>query len=261
MTHINTTDFSKSKHWNDGYTCIGNDFWLDEDLTVYELKLLGILLTFHYCDEKPIATSYLIKISKIGRTTVIAGIKKLISLKYIEEVKPPTVSSCRYIRLIDKYVVGKKSDLVQETTQPVSPEDTPLCREVYPNKVTNKEITKKEVYSQVAPDVTPLRHTSKNKKNPVIEEAITYLNVKAGKQFKNSKASTKHLLARIKDGYTLEDFKAVIDRKVDEWSGTKMDKFLRPATLFNAEKFEAYMNEKSKRDIDKELQSMLLPPN
>ena len=39
----------------------------------------------------------------------------------------------------------------------------------------------------------------------------------------------------------MEDFKAVIDYKVSEWKGTKMEDYLRPETLFGT-KFESYLN-------------------
>ena len=54
---------------------------------------------------------------------------------------------------------------------------------------------------------------------------------------------------RINEGYTLEDFKRVIDVKVSQWgkeprSGEKdMRVYLRPSTLFGT-KFEGYLQEK-----------------
>ena len=66
---------------------------------------------------------------------------------------------------------------------------------------------------------------------------------------KNFKASTKttqrHISARLEEGYSLEDFKNVIDKKVREWQGTEMDQYLRPETLFGT-KFEGYLNQSDK---------------
>ena len=74
-------------------------------------------------------------------------------------------------------------------------------------------------------------------------EIIDYLNQKAGTRYKHSSEDTrKHIRARVNDGYTLDDFKAVIDRKVEEWKGTEWEKFLRPSTLFGS-KFEGYLNQ------------------
>ena len=82
-----------------------------------------------------------------------------------------------------------------------------------------------------------------NNKN-IYSEAVDYLNEKAGTKYKsNSKNTTKHIKARINDGYTLEDFKTVIDKKCSEWLNTDMEKYLCPDTLFGS-KFEKYLNQK-----------------
>lgn len=84
---------------------------------------------------------------------------------------------------------------------------------------------------------------------PVIpfEEIIHYLNHKANTSYRNNTKKTQSLiLARLKDGFTTEDFKSVIDVKCEEWLHDKqMNKFLRPETLFGT-KFESYLNQKPK---------------
>ena len=79
----------------------------------------------------------------------------------------------------------------------------------------------------------------------VVHEIIEYLNIKATKSYKATTATTKRLInGRLADGYTLEDFKRVIDVKVERWlHNPDMNKYLRPDTLFNAAKFEGYLNE------------------
>lgn len=77
------------------------------------------------------------------------------------------------------------------------------------------------------------------------KEIIDYLNAKAGTNFKHSSADTqKHIRARCDNGFTLDDFKTVIDKKVSEWKGTDMAKYIRPSTLFGT-KFEGYLNQLS----------------
>ena len=49
--------------------------------------------------------------------------------------------------------------------------------------------------------------------------------------------------ARIAEGYTVDDFKKVIDIKAEEWLGTEMDKYLNPSTLFRPSNFEKYLNQ------------------
>lgn len=82
----------------------------------------------------------------------------------------------------------------------------------------------------------------KEKEPPPYQEIIDYLNEKAGKRFKVNDKAKAHINARVNDGYTLPDFRAVIEKKVAEWKGTEMDKFLRPETLFGT-KFEGYLNQ------------------
>lgn len=76
-------------------------------------------------------------------------------------------------------------------------------------------------------------------------DVITYLNEKAGTAFKvNSKDTRKHIRARCDEGFTVDDFKTVIDRKVTEWGNNPdMAQYLRPSTLFGT-KFESYLNQK-----------------
>ncbi len=77
-----------------------------------------------------------------------------------------------------------------------------------------------------------------------VSEIIAYLNEKAGTKYRPSTSKTKKLIhARMVEGFTLEDFKQVIDTKCSEWQGTNMAKYLRPETLFGT-KFEGYLNEK-----------------
>lgn len=75
-------------------------------------------------------------------------------------------------------------------------------------------------------------------------EIIDYLNQKTGKNFKStSKATQRHIKARFSDGFTLNDFKQVIDTKSAQWlKDKKMSAYLRPDTLFGT-KFEGYLNE------------------
>ncbi|MDX1285541.1 MAG: conserved phage C-terminal domain-containing protein, partial [Draconibacterium sp.] len=74
-------------------------------------------------------------------------------------------------------------------------------------------------------------------------DIIDYLNEKSGKDFKYStKKTTSCIKARMEEGFTIEDFKKVIDNKVEDWSNdTKMNEYLRPETLFG-NKFEGYLN-------------------
>ncbi|HCT0584933.1 TPA: phage protein, partial [Staphylococcus pseudintermedius] len=74
-------------------------------------------------------------------------------------------------------------------------------------------------------------------------EVINYLNKQTGKQYKSTTKKNQTVIrARTDEGFSLDDFKRVIDNKVSEWKGTDMEKYLRPETLFGT-KFEGYLNQ------------------
>src|SRR5690625_108051 len=94
-----------------------------------------------------------------------------------------------------------------------------------------------------------------NTSNKDIVEIINYLNDVANKNYRHTTRKTQSLIkARINEGFTVEDFKRVIDIKTSEWNhNPKMQKFIRPETLFGT-KFESYLNQnipiKQKGEID-----------
>lgn len=86
------------------------------------------------------------------------------------------------------------------------------------------------------------------------KEITDYLNDLAGTNYRASSRKTKDLIkARFNEGYTLEDFKVVIEKKTREWiNDNKMKVYLRPETLFGT-KFEAYLNQPVKELTTKDL--------
>jgi uncharacterized phage protein (TIGR02220 family) len=75
-------------------------------------------------------------------------------------------------------------------------------------------------------------------------QVIDYLNKQTGRNYQDVQANRKLINARLKEGHTLNDLFSVVDRKVSQWSDDpKMAQYLRPATLFNAEKFNQYVGE------------------
>ena len=83
------------------------------------------------------------------------------------------------------------------------------------------------------------------------KDIVEYLNLKAKTRYRDTSKKTRDLIrARISEGFTVEDFKKVIDNKCEEWlNNNKMKVYLRPETLFG-DKFESYLNQDipSKKD-------------
>ena len=106
------------------------------------------------------------------------------------------------------------------------------------------------------PDTTPeemeriIKDSEKKKEkdnNNIYSLVIDYLNRKASTNYRASTKNTQGFInARVREGYTVEDFKKVIDSKSKEWLNTDFEKYLRPATLFGT-KFENYLNEANKK--------------
>lgn len=114
---------------------------------------------------------------------------------------------------------------------------THMLPECYTEKEIEKEIEKENRSNNIV---------EKESRQNTIKEIVDYLNLKTKKNFKaGTKATQRHISARLEEGYSLEDFKNVIDKKVREWQGTEMDQYLRPETLFGT-KFEGYLNQSDK---------------
>lgn len=84
------------------------------------------------------------------------------------------------------------------------------------------------------------------KNNSIIDNSIKIiincLNTATSANYRyQSKATQRLISARLNEGFTVDDFKAVIDKKTKEWKGTEMAQYLRPETLFGT-KFESYLN-------------------
>jgi uncharacterized phage protein (TIGR02220 family) len=95
------------------------------------------------------------------------------------------------------------------------------------------------------PEITTENSTEKKNSVP-FEPIIDYLNSKTKSNYKAKTKKTQELIvARWNEGFTLEDFKKVIDLKTEEWlNDPYWNKFLRPVTLFGP-KFESYVNQRS----------------
>ena len=88
-----------------------------------------------------------------------------------------------------------------------------------------------------------------NNKLLICKEVISYLNLKAKKNFKVDTAShQKFIKARLKEGYVLEDFKKVVDVVVAKWKGTEYEQYLQPQTLFG-NKMDNYLNQPMPRKV------------
>lgn len=77
-------------------------------------------------------------------------------------------------------------------------------------------------------------------------QILDHLNQQSGRAYQAVQANLNLILARLKEGATTDQCKAVVDAKVKEWvNDPKMVKYLRPKTIFNATNFAQYVGELS----------------
>lgn len=89
--------------------------------------------------------------------------------------------------------------------------------------------------------------TTLSRSRSLIEQAnevLRFLNEKTGRHYRAVDANLKPIVARLKSGVTVQDCKTLIMRKWNDWhADEKMEKYLRPKTLFAAANFENYLGE------------------
>lgn len=115
--------------------------------------------------------------------------------------------------------------------------------ECYKNDQQPCQYVRQDV-TEESTNIEELTDDDEKNNSQIVKDVIDYLNIAAATNYKSTSEKTKRLIkTRIKDGFALDDFKTVIDKKTSEWQGTDMEKFLRPETLFG-NKFESYLNQK-----------------
>lgn len=91
---------------------------------------------------------------------------------------------------------------------------------------------------------TKLNLSNKNTFRKDAVEILQFLNEKADRAYRPEETNLKFIIARLKSGVTASQCYQIIAKKTREWKGDpEMKKYLRPATLFNATKFEQYLGE------------------
>lgn len=114
-----------------------------------------------------------------------------------------------------------------------------------PKKIPSRTVENTALDTQEVQTIkTDIRKTDiDNNKLLICKEVISYLNLKAKKNFKVDTAShQKFIKARLKEGFVLEDFKKVVDIMVAKWKGTEYEQYLQPQTLFG-NKMDNYLNQ------------------
>lgn len=199
----------------------------DKDLTASAKLLYGEISALANSQGFCWATNgYFADLYGVTKTAVSGWIKQLekrghVRVEVIRNEKKEVTS--RNIYIIENHV--KNSDIPPEndlTTPPQKNESTPPQKNLKENN-TSSNITSNNIY---------------------IVEIIEYLNekLKLKRGFSpKTRATQRHISARLNEGFTVDDFKTVIDSRIAKWlNDEKMREYLRPSTLFGT-KFEDYL--------------------
>lgn len=189
---------------------IARSVWLDKRLNALEKVILMEIDSLDSTERGCYASNkYIAEFCQCSETKVSTAISKLVKLGYL------TVKS------FDGRQRELKSSLSNSERQTINFE-----------KAASQNLKESNI------DNNTVNKTDRNN----IAEIVAYLNERAGTSYRaSSKATSRHIEARLHEGYTLQDFFAVIDKKCAEWKGGEMEKYLRPETLFGS-KFEGYLN-------------------
>ena len=157
--------------------------------------------------------------------TIIKFKKELKDVGLLKEVRQGNNLPNRiYISAVDGTVNSKVSEL-----------------EILQSGTVNNTVSELEILQTNKTDNNEIDNN--NNKLSICKEVISYLNLKAKKNFKvNTASHQKFIKARLKEGYVLEDFKKVVDIMVAKWKGTEYEQYLQPQTLFG-NKMDNYLNQ------------------
>lgn len=204
------------------YSQIPNELITDLSLSSGALRVL--LYLFTKPDDWNVFNKDICKQLGIYEDTLTKYWKELLASKWLRREPKRTESGTLSGGYLYRIGFFTESGILPE------PEKT---KDIYKTKPS----TNNNLSTKTNTEASPLETT-------IIEESIKYLNAKTGAKYKATTPKTRTLIkARIKEGFTLNDFYTVIDKKVLMWSqDSKMQAYLRPETLFG-DKFESYLNE------------------
>lgn len=193
---------------NKDYTTLSNYHFKDKVLSLKAIGLLSFMLSLP--DNWDFSIEGLDKVLKDGRTSIASALNELEEFGFL--VRNQLRNENGSFGGIEYIVYEQPKD-----NEPIA--EKPIA-------VNQRQINTKEENTNI------------------YKYIVDYLNGKTNSKYKHTTPKTKSLInARLKEGFTVEDFIKVIDTKCNEWLEDKhWSKFLRPETLFGT-KFEGYLNQ------------------
>jgi uncharacterized phage protein (TIGR02220 family) len=228
----------KTKH-EKNFTMVPNTIFEDKNLS---LKATGILI---YAISKPL--DWRLRVSDIinhfteGRDAVYSGIKELEEQGYLVKVREQDKSSGKFTEVV--YHVYDSPRKGKKITRPLTEN-----QEVEP-------LTENPTYSNT--DIYNNNNNISNTNNAKpsasafsYEEFLELFNQRVGSQHRGDTKSKGSFKARIKEGYTRDDFElAITNAKKDRYLMGENDsnrRYLTPEYITRSEKLDFWINSKKK---------------
>lgn len=234
-------------HKTDNYTVMSNTHLRDGNLTLKAKGLLSMILSLP--DDWKYSIKGLSAICVEGPDAIKAAIAELEKCGYVVRTKrfPGETTSGRIEYEYDffeepgqgaKKQGVEKQGVEKQHLEIQGLENLPLL---------NKEEASKEKPSKEKPTTEDKRRSRADE----VAEVVAYLNEVAGTNYRPTAKKTSELItARLREGYTVDDFRRVIDVKAAQWKNDpKWSGFLRPSTLFAPSHFDEYLNQSSPRGV------------
>lgn len=172
-----------------------------------------------------------------SRNTIIRAINRLEKDGYLitANYNKAKFDKTKWYRIDYQKLVGNSSTQNGQTN---NPEQADLLTQNGQTNTSRLPETTSETNNNHKSPVKPDKNTKLRK------EIIGYLNERTNSKYKVNAAKNKQVIkARLNEGYTIDDFKKVVDNKILDWGNDdKMSDYLRPETLFGP-KMDGYLNE------------------
>lgn len=210
---------------NKNYTVMSNYHLKEQDMSLKAKGLLSVILSLP--EDWNYSIAGLVAICKENETSIKSTLEELKQFGYLKVIKkmPNETSSGR---IEYEYIIYEKKQDIEK------------------QEVENLGVEVLGVENQGQLNTNKLSTNELNTNN--YKYIVDFLNSEANTNYRYTTNKTQSLIrARMKEGFTLEDFKQVISNKCNEWKGTDFEKYLRPETLFGT-KFESYLNSKAKNN-------------
>ena len=226
-----------------------------EYLTLYEEMLTeslnkdGVLANFFGDEMIPYSTKELATIFNHKESIIKNGLDIFQKYKIIEKKDDGSYFIPDALEYTKRTTVGAEDKKNKRKNKKDEEEKADICLQdceyICPTYIEQETDIKKEIEinNNINNDINTNIQLD-NQYDESIKEIIDYLNIKSNKKFttKNDFAN-KWIIELLESGFTINDFKKVIDNKVNEWvDDSDNRKYLRPGTLFNPNNFSKFLS-------------------